>query len=149
MQRQSLGGVSPNAKHGGGGASSKEDKKPEETELKRKDLVLLGKQIDDEENKVEKRAANSKTAEKSIHLIPILILLCLLILYLFSYDPAQTDLAHINGFQKPSTKIDMPEMNELDKFVDMKKGDVLGIRSHRSLLKHKMKPRPHRRIGDF
>ncbi|KAE8727418.1 Detected protein of unknown function [Hibiscus syriacus] len=40
--------------------------------------------------------------EKLIHLIPVLTLLCLLILYLNSHSPSQSDLAQFNGFKHPS-----------------------------------------------
>ncbi|KAF8412569.1 hypothetical protein HHK36_000538 [Tetracentron sinense] len=154
MQRQSLG--SPGSKlhshggGGGGGGGGKEEKLGEE-EQKRKDggASLTEKE---EEIKTEKLHRSSSRTEKSIHLIPILTIFCLLVLYLCSYDPPPKDLANFNGFRLPSTPIDSTEISKFGRFLEVEKGDVLATQSHRSLQevgKDVRKPRFHRKIGDF
>ncbi|KAM0854161.1 hypothetical protein ACQ4PT_050614 [Festuca glaucescens] len=41
-----------------------------------------------DEKATEKAAARAAAPDKSIHLVPLLTLLCLLVLFLFSHDPA-------------------------------------------------------------
>ncbi|PIA58664.1 hypothetical protein AQUCO_00500540v1 [Aquilegia coerulea] len=113
MQRQSLGGGSPGSKLHlqGVGVGGKDDKKlliEDEQQQNRKDMVGVALEEDEEEKKKmidHNRSSLTFRAEKSIHLIPILILFCLLVLYLCSYDPPPKDLIHINGFIRPSKKI--------------------------------------------
>ncbi|PIA58663.1 hypothetical protein AQUCO_00500540v1 [Aquilegia coerulea] len=95
MQRQSLGGGSPGSKLHlqGVGVGGKDDKKlliEDEQQQNRKDMVGVALEEDEEEKKKmidHNRSSLTFRAEKSIHLIPILILFCLLVLYLCSYDP--------------------------------------------------------------
>ncbi|XVF52317.1 hypothetical protein PTKIN_Ptkin05aG0009000 [Pterospermum kingtungense] len=155
MQRQSLG--SPSSKHhvnGGEESSVAEDQKRR---------VI----IDDDECKETKPRrlsfspspspassfASTPKPEKLIHLIPVLTLLCFLILYLTSHSPSQSDLAHFNGFKHPSKHLDSSEINDdVGRFVEIQRGDVLAIRSLRNLQeldKHASKSRPHRKIADF
>ncbi|KAB2606094.1 hypothetical protein D8674_005811 [Pyrus ussuriensis x Pyrus communis] len=59
---------------------------------------------DDEDHKASKphrlSSPPSIAPHKFIHVIPILILLCFLILFLFSHIPSKSDLAQFNGFTK-------------------------------------------------
>ncbi|XVE65325.1 hypothetical protein DITRI_Ditri07aG0172000 [Diplodiscus trichospermus] len=155
MQRQSLG--SPSSKvhiHGGEESSVAEDQKRR---------VI----IDDDERKdytkprrLSFSPSSSPTSplpppfkpEKLIHLIPVLTLFCFLILYLTSHSPSQSDLAHFNGFKHPSKHLDSSEINDVGRFIESRKGDVLAIRSLRNLQeldKYVPKSRPHRKIADF
>ncbi|KAH7687290.1 hypothetical protein IHE45_04G158300 [Dioscorea alata] len=115
MHRQSLG--SPNSKlqiHGeiaGGGSAVAEET---------------------DETKTEKMARFCSKSERSIHLIPLLTLFCLLVLYFFSHDPSPSDLTPIGG-----------EVRVLDPKV------VLGGegRSHRGLKAATKPGRRHRKLG--
>ncbi|KAM0935386.1 hypothetical protein DsansV1_C29g0211261 [Dioscorea sansibarensis] len=115
MQRQSLG--SPNSKlqiHGeiaGGGPAVAEEA---------------------DETKSEKMARSCSKSERSIHLIPLLTLFCLLVLYFFSHDPSPSDLPSIGG-----------EVRVLDPKV------VLGGegRSQRGLKATTRPGRRHRKLG--
>ncbi|XP_072987237.1 uncharacterized protein [Typha latifolia] len=78
MQRQSIGSPSskPQINSGGGGGGAAEEK----------------------EIKEEKpTGSSSRRTERSIHLIPLLTLLCFLLLYLFSHEPSPDDLASFGG----------------------------------------------------
>ncbi|OVA02878.1 hypothetical protein BVC80_9095g73 [Macleaya cordata] len=150
MQRQSLGGSSPGSK-----VHLSEEKKLNEDEEKRKQRVVITDE--EEEKKIEKHHLHLHRSisqpEKTIHLIPILTIFCLLVLYLVSYDPPQKDLAHIDGFRRISKHIDSStEISDFGRFSELEKADVLPIRSHRSLhqiRKDTRKSRFHRKIGDF
>ncbi|KAJ4951980.1 hypothetical protein NE237_028812 [Protea cynaroides] len=111
MQRQSIG--SPGTKlHSHGGA--KEEKKLEEEQQKRRSGGRPCTAADEEQNKVEKpHRSTISQPEKFIHLIPILILFCLLVLYLCSYDPSIKDLADFKDIQRPS-KLSDPSSNIID-----------------------------------
>ncbi|XP_039056484.1 uncharacterized protein LOC120199498 [Hibiscus syriacus] len=90
--------------------------------------------------------------EKLIHLIPVLTLLCLLILYLNSHSPSQSDLAQFNGFKHPSKHLEPTEISDAGRFIDSRRGDNLGIRSLKNLQevdKNVSKSRLHRKIADF
>ncbi|KAI3977311.1 hypothetical protein MKX01_000224 [Papaver californicum] len=171
MQRQSLGGSSS--------PSSKLhlcEENDEEEKRKSQRLVVTDSDIDEDEDDedeikvvVRKKKISEKSVnhhhhrssftqtEKSIHLIPLLTIFCILILYLVSYDPSQKDLVNIDGFKKTTSK--QSDSEEID-ISDFKRGgDVLAIRSHRSLheIHHKdhstnnnNKSLFHRKmIGDF
>ncbi|RWV86035.1 hypothetical protein BHE74_00042441 [Ensete ventricosum] len=70
MQRQSLGSPGSKTRLSSGGATGRMEQQPEE------------------EMKAEKQIRWSVRADRSIHLIPILTILCLLVLFLFSHDPS-------------------------------------------------------------
>ncbi|KAB1216097.1 hypothetical protein CJ030_MR2G027160 [Morella rubra] len=123
MHRQSLG--SPVSKHHGHGGA-KEDTLMAEEEPKHKD--------DDSASEEERKATRRRRSlspppkpEKFVHVIPVVTLLCFLILYLCSHSPSQSDLAPFNGFKLPANSIDSVEID------DLRKGDVLAIRSLRNL----------------
>ncbi|KAK8516411.1 hypothetical protein V6N12_038654 [Hibiscus sabdariffa] len=80
--------------HGGGESSVSDDQKHQ---------VF----IDDDDGKdIKPPRFSSLTSrpkpEKLIHLIPVLTLLCLLILYINSHSPSQSDLAEFDGFKQSS-----------------------------------------------
>ncbi|KAG2680324.1 hypothetical protein I3843_11G096200 [Carya illinoinensis] len=149
MHRQSLG--SPVSKlHGHGGA--KDDTLIVEEPKRNDDLY---DDNDDEEYKASKPHRLSLSPPppmpaKYVHFIPLLTLLCFLILYLCSHNPSQSDLAQFHGFKRPAKHID--EINDVDRFIDLQKGDVLAIRSLRNLQeleKRSPKSRSHRKHADF
>ncbi|KAI3891592.1 hypothetical protein MKX03_033139 [Papaver bracteatum] len=147
MQRQSLGGSSsPSSKLHLCEENDEEDKR------KSQRVVVTDSDIDEEDENedeirvvvkkkktIEKsvnhhhRSSSFTQTEKSIHLIPILTIFCILILYLVSYDPSQKDLVNIDGFRKTTSKQQL-DSEEID-LSDFRRGggDVLEIRSHRSL----------------
>ncbi|XP_043695756.1 uncharacterized protein LOC122646288 [Telopea speciosissima] len=152
MQRQSIGGSPGTKLHSHGGA--KEEMKLEEEEQKRRSGGGTYTAAEEQVNKVEKpHRSTISRPEKFIHLIPILTLFCLLVLYLCSYDPSQKDLVHFKDIRRSSKLIDSSsDVSDLGRFVELEKGDVLAIRSHRSLHeleKQTRKYRFHRKIGDF
>ncbi|KAK4261476.1 hypothetical protein QN277_004467 [Acacia crassicarpa] len=111
-------------------------------------------EVDDDNNKAHRLSLSSSPApNKLIHLIPVLTLLCFFILYLFSHSPSQSDLAQFNGFKRSSSHFDSAaEMNDIQKYMNVERGDVLAIRSLRNLReigKPSEKSRPHRKFADF
>ncbi|URD98133.1 hypothetical protein MUK42_30504 [Musa troglodytarum] len=88
MQRQSLGSPGSKTRLSGGGAAGRMEQQPEE------------------EMKAEKQIRWSLRADRSIHLIPILTILCLLVLFLFSHDPSPADLEAFgaSGIRRHDTK---------------------------------------------
>ncbi|KAL4326231.1 hypothetical protein GQ457_11G020740 [Hibiscus cannabinus] len=153
MQRQSLG--SPTSKlriHGGEECSVSVDQK--------RQLI-----IDDDDGKDSKprrlsfsppssSLASPPKPEKLIHLIPVLTLLCLLILYLNSHNPSQSDLAEFNGFKHSSKHLDSTEIGDEggNGIMESGRGDILGIRSLKNLQeidRNVTRYRPHRKIADF
>ncbi|KAE8677542.1 ubiquitin carboxyl-terminal hydrolase 12-like [Hibiscus syriacus] len=156
MHRQSLGSPSSKLRIHGGEESSIAD-------VQKRQLI-----IDDDDGKdVKSRRLSSSPSslsptsslftsptkpEKLIHLIPVLTLLCLLILYLNSHSPSQSDLAHFNGFQHSSKHLESTEISDAGQFIDSRRGDILAIRSLKNLQevdKNVSKSRPHRKIADF
>ncbi|XP_043717526.1 uncharacterized protein LOC122665441 [Telopea speciosissima] len=145
MQRQSLG--SPGLKLHSHGEAKKE-KKFEEGEQKRKSGGGTAITVDERENQVKKphRLMISRP-EKSILLIPILTLFCLLVLYLCSYDPSQTDLGHFKDIRrswKPTGKCSFIDeiiypfsysqgVSDFGRLLGLEKSEILAIRSHWSL----------------
>ncbi|XP_058104013.1 uncharacterized protein LOC131248001 [Magnolia sinica] len=143
MQRQSLG--SPGSKlqiHGG-----KEEKL--EGEEKRKGVE------EEEEKKAEKLIRSSSRTEKSVHLIPILMIFCFLVLYLVSHDPSQKDLISIGAHNRTFSRKDSTEVEDIGRLYELEKSELLPIHGHRSLQevrKGSGKSRPlklHRKFGDF
>ncbi|KAK9120517.1 hypothetical protein Syun_018134 [Stephania yunnanensis] len=136
MQRQSLS--SPNSKLCVNGEERIEEREDE----------LLAR--DEEEDKLEKQTTmNSRSAEKSIHLIPILTIACILVLYLCSHVPSQKELAQLNGSKATSIKLDSVN-SELKRLTEIDRSDVFAIRGHRSLqeIDNKAKDsRLHRKFG--
>ncbi|GFS29953.1 hypothetical protein Acr_00g0009300 [Actinidia rufa] len=145
MQRQSLG--SPGSKlhiHGELGAN---EEKLTGKDQKRKDQASS---LAADTDKSQKPHKSPPKPEKFIHLIPILTVLCFLVLYLSSHDPSQTDLAQFVGFHQLSKPMVSTKTDDLGRFLDIKKGDVLAIRSLRNLQeigRQGPKYRFHRKIG--
>ncbi|XP_038982318.1 uncharacterized protein LOC120110790 [Phoenix dactylifera] len=101
MQRQSLG--APGAKLQVNGNSD-----GGEREERRKSSAGVGAAAaaaaaaaavagEEEDIKVEKLIRSSSRMERSIHLIPVLTVLCLLLLYLISHDPSPNELEKLGG----------------------------------------------------
>ncbi|EXB66517.1 hypothetical protein L484_017755 [Morus notabilis] len=165
MQRQSLG--SPVSKlHGHGG--QKEESLLVEDDPKRKDLVASSScsstsstadygYEDDSKAAKPRRLSSSPPPlrpDRCIHLIPVLTLLCFLILFLFSHTPSQSDMAQFKGFKWPANRIDSAEneIGDIGRFSELRKSDVLAIRSLRNLQeirKQAPKSRYHRKFADF
>nr|CAN83757.1 hypothetical protein VITISV_028373 [Vitis vinifera] len=150
MQRQSLG--SPSSKlhiHGGGGGGGGGAKE----EILKAEKDLNQSQNDDEADhkSLKPLRSSSSPPDKLIHLIPLLMLFCFLLLYLFSHDPSHSELAQFDGFKKRSSKLtDSNEIADLERFVV--KSDVFSIRSLRNLQEigtYAPKSRLHRKMGDF
>ncbi|KAJ4728602.1 Ribosome maturation factor [Melia azedarach] len=158
MQRQSLGSpVSKPHLHGG---LPKEDSRLTEQQPSSSSVT----DYDDDDNKTAKprrlslspppSLSTHSRPEKLIHLIPLLTLFCFLVLYLSSHSPSQSDLAQFSGFKRPSNYIDSSssEIEDVSRFIELRRGDFLAIRSLRNLQeieKHAPKSRPHRKIADF
>ncbi|XP_077234941.1 uncharacterized protein LOC143877078 [Tasmannia lanceolata] len=143
MQRQSLG--SPSSKlqiHGGKDEKLEEEEKRKENEQ-------------EEEKKTEKLLRSSSRPEKFIHLIPVLMILCFLILYLASYDPSQKDSGYARDHER---FFHTKDSSEIGRFFELEKSEVLAIHGHRSLQEvvgmRGRKSRPwnsnlHRKFGDI
>ncbi|KAL8053410.1 hypothetical protein ABFX02_05G069100 [Erythranthe guttata] len=94
-------------------------------------FMLFAQEQEQEQEQLKKKKKMKKKNSSYIHLIPMLTLLCFLILYLSSHNPSQTDLAQFNGFKAFSnTAADLEDsISELQRVVDIKKGDILVVRS--------------------
>ncbi|KAF7809473.1 Cysteine-rich venom protein like [Senna tora] len=146
MHRQSLG--SPASKlHIHGGANDDDTHEPKRH---------INFEDDDDNNNIKALKTHrlslspSPTTQKFIHLIPIFTLLCFLVLYVFSHNPSQSDLAQFNGFKKRySPHFDSAaEMNGIQQYMEAEKGDILAIGRLRNL-REIPKSRVHRKFGDF
>ncbi|KAF5729722.1 hypothetical protein HS088_TW20G00086 [Tripterygium wilfordii] len=158
MQRQSLG--SPVTKLHSHGEAKTETLSNED--LKRKDLpsplVLTNNHIDEEHKTAKPRRFSTSPQspppkpDKLIHLIPALTLFCFLVLYLFSHTPSPSDLAQFNGFHRSAKLIDSTVISNIDRLSELRRSNVLAIRSLRNL-QDVNKPAPryrsHRKIADF
>ncbi|KAJ8773972.1 hypothetical protein K2173_009403 [Erythroxylum novogranatense] len=96
---------------------------------------------------------SSAKPEKLIHLIPFLIFFCFLVLYLASHTPPQSDLAQFNGFKLSSKLIDT-STSEVKRLSELRRGNVLAIRSFRNLQeaadkRASLRLRPHRKVAGF
>ncbi|GMN30486.1 hypothetical protein TIFTF001_002813 [Ficus carica] len=169
MQRQSLG--SPVSKlHGHGGP--KEESLIVEDDPKRKDILFASSSSaaaaassssasyeEDRATKPRRLSSSSlspppRRPDRFIHLIPFLTLLCFLILFLFSHTPSQSDMAQFKGFKWPANRIDSAEneIGDIGRFSELRKSDVLAIRSLRNLQeiqKQAPKSHYHRKFADF
>ncbi|KAG1362015.1 hypothetical protein COCNU_10G002340 [Cocos nucifera] len=138
MQRQSLG--APGAKlqvNGNGGGGEREERRKSAAGVAAAAAVAV-----EEDIKVEKLIRSNSTMERSIHLIPLLTVLCLLLLYLISHDPTPKELEVLGGdahllFQNAGSA------TEIGRNIGV--GGVTAIRSHRGL-KEGRKIR-HRKLG--
>ncbi|CAN6486562.1 unnamed protein product [Victoria cruziana] len=109
MQRLSLSNSPSRMSPAAGG-------KGEKTPGSRRDEDEVREEV--EEAKCEKPRQAGCRSERCVHLIPCILLLCILVLYLFSYDPLQKDAAKIS---------------DVELFTDRRHGDFLALYSHRSL----------------
>ncbi|XAR70658.1 hypothetical protein NMG60_11027579 [Bertholletia excelsa] len=145
MHRQSIG--SPGSKFQSHGA--KEENLIAEDQ-KRKDQACTAN--DEDKDKLQKPQKSPPRTERFVHIIPLLTVLCFLILYLFSHDPSQKDLAQFTGSKRFPNPKDSIEIDEFGRLLEIQKGDVLAIRSLRNLQeigRQAPKYRLHRKIGDF
>ncbi|CAN6547105.1 unnamed protein product [Malus baccata var. baccata] len=176
MQRQSLGGSPASKLHQTHGGPNDQTLTVVDSPNRNKDLSVFSTTAsssssssisaayqDDEDHKASKPHRLSSpppiAPHKSIHVIPVLTLLCFLILFLFSHIPSQSDLAQFNGFTKlPGSAKRVvsadSEIDDIGRFIDIRKSDVLAIRSLRNLQDtqtQKLVPRSrsHRKIADF
>ncbi|XP_031501571.1 uncharacterized protein LOC116265168 [Nymphaea colorata] len=90
--------------------------KGEQTPGSRRDEDEVTEEV--EEAKGEKPRQAGCRSERCVHLIPCVLLLCILVLYLFSYDPLQKDASKIA---------------DMELFSDRRHGDFMALYSHRSL----------------
>ena len=91
MQRQSLG--SPSSKlhiHGGGGGGGGGGGAKEEILKAEKDLNQSQNDDEADHKSLKPLRSSSSPPDKLIHLIPLLMLFCFLLLYLFSHDPSHS-----------------------------------------------------------
>ncbi|WCJ29076.1 hypothetical protein M5689_010735 [Euphorbia peplus] len=174
MQRQSLG--SPLSKlHSHGSAALDVDSIISDDHSKRKDApslslphfsddVVLNSDEYRKATKPPRRFSSSSSSssslpssspEKLVHVIPLLTLVCFLVLYFVSHAPSPSDLAQFNGFKRSSKHLDSSEISDVDTLSDLRRGDVLAIRSLRNLQDTEIKSRNrksrlHRKISaDF
>ncbi|KAK1368249.1 hypothetical protein POM88_034341 [Heracleum sosnowskyi] len=152
MHRQSLS--SPNSKlhspHGGLLTNPNNNNIDLTTDTSQ---LAAGNDVDE----LRKSLKPQKSSEKLIHIIPMLVIFCFLILYLSSHDPSQKEVASFNGFKRNSKPIDIEISSEIDDFGGLlemgKKSDVVAIRSMRNLQeidkKQSQSSRVHRKFGDF
>ncbi|KAM3322359.1 hypothetical protein P3S67_003510 [Capsicum chacoense] len=108
-------------------SSLSNDYNEEEDEQVRKSVKALNKSL--------------SRAEKYIHIIPILTLFCFFILFLFSHNPSDKDLAQFHGFEGFAK---LKESSQ--RVLDIEKDDVLAIRSVRNLQEIDKKATKHRRL---
>ncbi|PKA53254.1 hypothetical protein AXF42_Ash009984 [Apostasia shenzhenica] len=143
MQRQSLG--SPNSKlqihdaAGGGDGLEKEDN--------RFVSPAAESAAGEEDMKAEKKLimrSRPKT-DRSIHLIPVLTLVCFLILYLCSHDPSPNDLASAVGFSALIHHRGITA-TATGRVLAAEKTGSSGLRTHRAL--EEAGRFRHRRLGD-
>ncbi|KAL6008196.1 hypothetical protein ACLOJK_033702 [Asimina triloba] len=155
MQRQSLGSpVSKLQIH----AVAKDEKL--EKEEHRSAAPDAEEDDDDAGKKAEKHHLRSAPrAQRSIHIIPILVFFCFLVLYLVSHDPSQvgkedihsacslflisshshllaffsTDLANAGGLERHFRRKDSEQLKSIHRVFELDKSEILGNRSHRSL----------------
>ncbi|KAL8226955.1 hypothetical protein R6Q57_016787 [Mikania cordata] len=103
--------------------------------------------VDDEERKSQKtnqqKSIPVSSSTRLIHLIPILMFFCFLILYLSSHDPSKQDVAQNSGFTTLPSKKTAIDDTEGGGSMEIEK-NVLAIRSmmnlqqdHRHLLHRK------------
>ncbi|KAH9625529.1 hypothetical protein KSS87_020326 [Heliosperma pusillum] len=164
MQRQSLG--SPTRERL---PLSQNDTVSTSDDLKRRDSspppFSSTSAIADDEIKPEKPHRSYSSPEKLIHLIPLFIFLCFLILYLSSYHPSPQDLAHFNGFNHKHAE-EIIEINDIDEIgrthnknnKQLKRSKAFVVRSLSNLEEEEeeeiierdeSKVRSHRKLGDF
>ncbi|KAK4801012.1 hypothetical protein SAY86_021499 [Trapa natans] len=165
MQRQSLSSpVSKLHSHGGTAVAVAREDAPTLEDLKRRDSFsaspLLSNYEIGEDHKAAKlrrhssSSLSSSRAEKFIHIIPILTLVCFLVLYLCSHSPTQADLAEFNGFKRSAKRIDDTDeiIDSVERLGELEKSNVFAIRSLRNLheiRKKSSKIQLGRKLGDF
>ncbi|XP_063944439.1 uncharacterized protein LOC108206770 isoform X2 [Daucus carota subsp. sativus] len=135
MHRQSLG--SPNSKLHTNGVLIAPNDIIELTadDLKTKHQLSSQLVAGDDDEELRKSQKPQKSPEKLIHIIPMLIIFCFLILYLTSHDPSQEISSEIDDLRGVSA---------------IEKSGVLAVRSLQEEEIYEMKrSRINRKLGDF
>ncbi|VFQ73158.1 unnamed protein product [Cuscuta campestris] len=93
-------------------------------------------------------------AERIVHLIPLLTVLCFFILYILSHRPTENDLAQFKGFKPFLKPIESGDIRaDLRGVLNLENGDnVLAVRNLRDLReigRKSSKNRVHRKIASF
>ncbi|XP_020594732.1 uncharacterized protein LOC110036087 isoform X2 [Phalaenopsis equestris] len=101
MQRQSLGSPSSKLEIHGDARILKTEEKRKAGSSPASDSPAS---ISAEDTKMEKPIRPLSKSGRSIHLVPILILLCFTILYIFSREPSAEDLSSFGGFSRPANR---------------------------------------------
>ncbi|CAL9753194.1 unnamed protein product [Musa acuminata subsp. burmannicoides] len=148
MHRQSLG--KPGAKHlisGAAGGTRKEEKRKSIASAAGS-AVAQAPAAEDMAIEADKLLRASSRADKSIHLIPVFTILCLLVLYFFSHEPSPTDM---QAFGSSALRLDSRAAvsgAETGGHVGAERGNV-ALATHRSRrrLKAAAGPVRHRKIG--
>ncbi|XP_057775592.1 uncharacterized protein LOC130994567 [Salvia miltiorrhiza] len=140
MQRQSLG--SPSSK-----LVKDEQLQSQSASSSASSSVGCGEECRQEEE-LKKLKPKSAMPHSYIHLIPLLTLLCFLILYLSSHNPSLNDLAEFNGV-KPFSDTAENNISELQRILEIGKGDILAVRSLKNLKQEAKHRRLHRKIAHF
>ncbi|KAK1272702.1 hypothetical protein QJS04_geneDACA012162 [Acorus gramineus] len=137
MHRQSIG--SPASKHNHQQQLLQID--GDVDRKRRSSSAVSGSGADEEEIKAEKIARSaSARAEKILHLIPLLVLLCFFVLYLRSHDPDFPKIVAVGGsFDRIAASTE-----RLFETTSGRIGDVLAMNGHRSL--HEL-GRRNRKVG--
>ncbi|KAL1829927.1 hypothetical protein ACET3Z_008339 [Daucus carota] len=150
MHRQSLG--SPNSKlHTNGVLIAPNDIIELATDdLKTKHQLSSQLVAGDDDEELRKSQKPQKSPEKLIHIIPMLIIFCFLILYLTSHDPSQ-GVNNLKGFNRNSKPVEISsEIDDLRGVSAIEKSGVLAVRSLQEEEIHEMKrSRINRKLGDF
>ncbi|XP_028802923.1 uncharacterized protein LOC114758073 [Neltuma alba] len=144
MHRQSLS--SPSLKLYSHGGAKEETENVEEPKLR--DSVSSSSIYDEDgDNAGKSRRASSPPSrtDKFIHLLPILIFCCFLVLYLCSHTPSASDMESFRRFKLSSERSDLAvDMNDIRQ-IPADGADILPIRT----LKNLQETRPHRKFADF
>ncbi|XP_068635399.1 uncharacterized protein [Aristolochia californica] len=141
MQRQSLG--SPASKLHVHGVEEDLDSDDKRRELEERD---------GDKNVEKAHRSAHRRVDSMIHLIPLIVLACFLILVLVSHSPTDEELFKLGGLKRLSApKVD----SVFERLLNIKKGNVLAVVSHRSLQeveKRVRKSQPRylpRKLGNF
>ncbi|CAL9161603.1 unnamed protein product [Musa hybrid cultivar] len=140
MHRQSLG--KPGAKHliSGAAGGVRKEEKPKSIASAAGSAVAQAPAAEDMAIEAYKLLRASSRADRSIHLIPVFTILCLLVLYFFSHEPSPTDM---QAFGSSALRLDSRAA-----VSGTERGNV-ALATHRSRrrLKAATGPVRHRKIG--
>ncbi|KAL8112698.1 uncharacterized protein LOC141666255 [Apium graveolens] len=147
MHRQSLG--SPNSKlHSNGDNDNIELLTTDDFKIKQQ---LASQLVAGDDEQFRKSQKPHKSTEKLVHIIPMLIIFCFLILYLTSHDPSQKGVNNLKDFNRNSKATEISR--EIDDMRVVSASGVLALRNSRNLQEefHNNKQSPnnrlHRKLG--